>query len=80
MKNSLRDRFPLTLETHEEVRELWAEFKKYVRSGEIGYAPSSQNPPLTGAGLFVDYLCGIKPEKKTSGTSYRGYPDKPWPS
>lgn len=80
MKNSVRDRFPLTIETHEEMRELWAEFKDYVRSGELGYAKKNQDTRLTGAALFVDYLCEIKPVKRTSDTSYLGYPEKPWPS
>lgn len=39
MKNSRRGRFPLTLENHEEVRELWEEFKEYVK--EMGYVPSN---------------------------------------
>lgn len=80
MKNSVRDRFPLTIGTHEEMRKLWAEFKNYVQSREIRYADKNQNTRLTGAALFVDYLCGIKPEKRTSGTSYLGYPEKSWPS
>lgn len=79
MKNSLRDRFPLTIETHEEMRQLWAEFKKYVKSGEIGYAEGNENTRLTGAALFVDFLCGIPRKKRNASTSYLHYPDTPWP-
>lgn len=77
MKNSLHDRIPLAIKTHEEMRKLWAEFKDCMRN--TGYVSQNQNTRLTGAALFVDFLCGIKPEKRNSGTSYLVYPDKPWP-
>lgn len=77
MKNSFRDRIPLTIETHEEMRKLWAEFKEYMKKTE--YVSQNQNTRLTGAALFVDFLCGIRPQKRKSGTSYLVYPDKPWP-
>ena len=82
MKNSLPDRFPLTIETHEEMQQLWAEFKKYVKNEkneEIRYAEGNQNIRLTGAALFVDFLCGIPPKKRNASTSYLRYPDTPWP-
>ena len=75
-----RNRIPLTVETCEEMRRLFVEFKEYMMKEETGYT-SKENVRrcVNGAGLFVDFLCGIKPEKKL-GTSYRGYPDGPWPS
>jgi hypothetical protein len=78
MKNSLRDRIPLTIKTHEEMRKLWVEFKDYMRKTE--YALKNQDTRLTGAALFVDFLCGIKPEMRNRGTSYLNYPDKSWPN
>ncbi len=77
MKNSLRDRIPLTIKNHEEMRKLWAEFKEYMRKTE--YVSPNQNTRLTGAALFVDFLCGIKPQKRNRGNSYLDYPDKAWP-
>ena len=79
MPNALRRRIPLSIKTEEELRQLWAEFMEYERSGATGYAPSNENTRLTGAALFVDFLSGIKPKKRTGKTSYLSYPDKPWP-
>lgn len=79
MKSLLRKRLPLTIKSEEELRKLWAEFRDYERSGETGYAPSNENTRLTGAALFVDFLCGIKPKKRKSTTSYLRYPEASWP-
>ncbi len=78
MKKALHDRIPLTIETREEMRKLWAEFKDYMRNTE--YTPKNQDTRLTGAALFVDFLCGIKRQKRNSGNTYLVYPDKPWPN
>ena len=79
MTNSLRCRIPLAIKTEEELRQLWAKFKDYERSGETSYAKSNEDTRLTGAALFVDFLCGIKPKKRSTRTSYLRYPDTPWP-
>ena len=79
MKNLLRQRIPLTIKTEEDLRQLWAEFKEYQKSGKTGYASGNMNIRLTGAALFVDFLCGIKPKKRKPNTSYLRYPDTPWP-
>ena len=78
MKNSVRDRFPLNIKTHEEMRKLWVAFKDDVR--KTAYARQNQDTRLTGAALFVDFLCGITPKKRNRGTSYLGYPNTPWPN
>ena len=74
MKEALHDRIPLTIEAPEGMRKLWAEFRDYMRKTE--YARKNQDTRLTGAALFVDFLCGIKPEMRNRGTSYLNYPDK----
>lgn len=74
----VKKRFPI--KTCEELRDLFVEFKNYMVTQETGYS-NDQNMGfrITGAGLFVDFLCGIKPKNKP-GAFYRHYPDKPWPS
>jgi len=79
MKNFLRNEIPLVIETEDELRQLWAKFKDYELREEIGYVPDNAKRNLTGAGLFVDFLCGIKPKKRTGKTSYLRYPDDLWP-
>ena len=78
MKDSLCDRIPLTIKTHEEMHKLWAEFKENMRKTE--YSKENQDTRLTGAALFVDFLCGIKPQMRNRGTSYLDYPDESWPT
>ena len=69
----------VTIKTEDGLRQLWAEFKDYEKSGKTGYAPTNMKIRLTGAALFVDFLCGIKPKKRKPNTSYLRYPDTPWP-
>lgn len=76
-----RNRLPLMIMNEHELRRLWTEFKTYMQTVEAGYT-NTQNIAnrLTGAALFVDFLCGIKPTRRHSGNSYGDYPDKPWPT
>ncbi len=55
MKNSLRDRIPLTIKNHEEMRKLWAEFKEYMRKTE-GNSPHFVNFLQFNAKLFRSIL------------------------
>ena len=80
MNTLLRNRLPVTIPTEEEFRQLWADFKTYMKNVDADYTnPQNQNDRLTGAGLFVDFLCGIKPKPRDRNTSYLQYPEKPWP-
>jgi len=65
--------------THNHPLTLEKSLKEYMLAGKSGHVTDNQRIRLTGAGLFVDYLCGIAPKKKTSHTSYLKYPDEPWP-
>lgn len=78
-RTMLRKRIPCHIQNEEELRDLWADFKGYMLEGKSGHVSDNQKIRLTGAGLFVDFLCGIAPKKKTSQTSYLKYPDEPWP-
>lgn len=75
----LKSRIPLHIQNEDELRDLWVDFKEYMLEGKSGHVPANQKIRLTGAGLFVDFLCGITPKKKTSQTSYLKYPEDPWP-
>lgn len=75
----LNNRIPLQIQNEEELRKLWAAFKEHMLQGKSGHVNENQKTRLTGAGLFVDFLCGIPLKKKTSRISYLNYPDKPWP-
>ena len=90
MKNSVRDRFPLTIETHEELRELLVKFRDDMKKDMLKieedtpenrdrYALGNLKRCVNGAGLFVDYLCEIKPKKNNSYFSYDP-PNTPWPN
>jgi hypothetical protein len=73
---TFRNRVPFNIDNEEQLRDLWAQFRDFLE-GE--YADPNWKTRSTGAALFVDFLCGVKPRKRTSRTSYLGYPEKPWP-
>lgn len=70
-----RNRLPLTIETPEDARQLFVDFKTYMQ--RAGYAGQNRDRALNGAGQFVDFLSGVTPTKRKS---YSGYSDKPWPT
>ncbi len=76
MKNSLCRRLPLTIETDEQIRQLWVEFKEHLISKK-DYRKENKDRFLNGAGKFVDFLCGIESQK---GTSYLQSTKDDWPS
>jgi hypothetical protein len=47
----------------EQLREAWYKFREYVNK-EMKHAPSNAQRKLNGAGAFVDFLSGRKPEKE----------------
>lgn len=78
-KSSLKRRIPIKIQNEEELRLLWLEFKQYMLEGKSGHVTENQKIRITGAALFVDFMCGIPPKKRTSQTSYLKYPNDPWP-
>ena len=75
----MKTKLPIKISDEEQLRKLWAEFKEYMLAGTSGHATPNQKTRLTGAALFVDFLCGILPTKRNSATSYLKYPEDPWP-
>ncbi len=75
-----RNRLPITIRTTEDARRLFVEFKDYMLRRESGHVDANINHRVTGAGFFVDFLCGIKSRKLKSNESYRHYPGKVWPT
>lgn len=71
-----QNQLPLTIETPEDARRVFVEFKKYLEAAR--YAPQNKDRALNGAGQFIDFLSGGTP---TKGKSYSGYPEKTqWPT
>jgi hypothetical protein len=75
----MKSKIPLSIKTEDDLRKLWAEFRDHVQRTSGPYVNANWKTRLTGAGLFVDFLCGIKSQKRTSSTSYFKYPENPWP-
>ncbi len=76
MATHLRRRIPLTIQTDEDIRLLWVEFKEHLMN-KAEYAKENHNRFLNGAGKFVDFLCGIESPKNTA---YAQSTEKDWPS
>ena len=72
----LKNRFPLHLETKEDARKLFKEFKACIPAAE--YEDQNGRRALNGVGQFIDFLSGVKPKKRKS---YSGYSEKTdWPT